>query len=160
MTEATKPDLVGLLDHVVQVGLVVEDLDALMAGMRQVFGLEPDSLFEAAFANTVYRGEVVDTPARIANYDRFGVQLEFIQPLGDTSIWNDFLNEASHNGHRLHHVRFADADDNDVITALMRERGVEVYQEAFSFVNPGGKATYYDTVGQLGFIAEVVTKQR
>lgn len=150
--------LTDVLTSVVQVGLVVADLDAKMEGMRAVFGLEPDTLFEAAFAGTLYRGQVIDAPARIANYDYFGVQLEFIQPLGDTSIWRDFLNETSGSKYALHHVRFTDVEDNDVVTRLMQERGIERYQEVKSFVHPGGKGTYYDTVEQLGFLVEVVTK--
>lgn len=149
--------LTDLLTSVVQVGLVVDDLDAKMAGMRAVFGLEPDSLFEATFAETRYRDQIVDAPARIANYDYFGVQLEFIQPLGDTSIWRDFLNE-NPSRHCLHHVRFTDVEDNDVVTRLMAERGFDRYQEVKSFVHPGGKGTYYDTVDTLGFFVEVVTK--
>ena len=54
--------LTDLLTSVVQVGLVVEDLDAKMDGMRTVFGLEPDSLFEAAFAQTRYRDQIIDAP--------------------------------------------------------------------------------------------------
>ena len=150
--------LTDVLTSVVQVGLVVADLDAKMEGMRAVFGLEPDTLFEAAFAGTLYHGQVIDAPARIANYNYFGVQLEFIQPLGDTSIWRDFLNETSGSKHALHHVRFTDVEDNDVVTRLMQERGIERYQEVKSFVHPGGKGTYYDTVEQLGFFVEVVTK--
>lgn len=149
--------LTDILTSVVQVGLVVEDLDAKMAGMRAVFGLEPDTVFETTFPEADYRGEIIDVPARIANYDYFGVQLEFIQPLNDKSIWRDFLNE-NPSKHCLHHVRFTDVEDNDVITRLMEQQGIERYQEVKSFVHPGGKGTYYDTVDQLGFFVEVVTK--
>jgi hypothetical protein len=158
MAEDEKRELTAILNSVVQIGLVVEDLDAKMEGMRKVFALEPDSVFEAAFKDTVYRGRLIDAPARIANYDHFGVQLEFIQPLGDTSIWRDFLNEGPHHGHSLHHVRFTDVEDNDAMSALMAKRGIDVYQEVKSFVRPGGKSTYYDTVADLGFLVEVTTK--
>ena len=150
--------LTDLLHSVEQVGLVVEDLDAKMTGMRAVFGLEPDKLFDAPFKETIYRGRLVDTPARIACYNHFGVELEYIQPLGDTSIWRDFLDEAPRNGHSLHHIKLTSPEDNDVITRLMAARGVEVYQEVKSFVNPGGKSTYYDTLDALGFFVEVTTK--
>ena len=150
--------LTDLLHTVEQVGLVVEDLDAKMEGMRTVFGLEPDKLFDAPFKETIYRGQLVDTPARIACYDHFGVQIEYIQPLGDTSIWRDFLDEAPRNGHCLHHIKLTSPDDNDVITRLMAGRGIEVYQEVKSFVNPDGKSTYYDTLDPLGFFVEVTTR--
>jgi hypothetical protein len=154
-----KPMLTDLLRSVVQVGLVVEDLDAKMAGMRAVFGLEPDSVFEAAFAQTVYRGQIIDTPARIANYDYFGVQIEFIEPKCDKSIWNDFLNDGPHHGHSLHHIKFGDPEDSSIVTELMQDRGIGMYQELQSFVNPGGKSIYYDTLDQLGFFVEITTKR-
>ena len=159
MSETEKLTLTDLLHRVVQIGLVVEDLDAKMAGMKAIFGLEPDSLFDAAFAETLYRGEIIDAPARIANYDYFGVQIEFIEPKCDKSIWNDFLNDGPHHGHSLHHIKFGDAEEAAVITELMKERGIESYQELKSFVNPGGKSVYYDTLDQLGFFVEITTKR-
>ena len=38
----------------------------------------------------------------------------------------------------------------------MAERGIKVYQEGASVVNPGGKFVYYDTREDLGFVIEVV----
>ena len=151
--------LTDLLKCVTQIGLVVEDLDAKMEGMRTLFGLEPDSFFDAAFAETLYRGEIIDTPARIANYDCFGVQIEYIEPKCDKSIWNDFLNDGPHHGHSLHHIKFGNPEDSSVVTALMKEHGIESYQELKSFVNPGGKSIYYDTLDQLGFFVEITTKR-
>ncbi len=158
MADEKKALLTDYFKNIVQVGLVVEDLDATMAGMRRIFKIEPDNLFEAEFADTYYRGERIETPARIANYDFFGTQLEFIQPLGDKSIWRDYLNEGPHHGHSIHHIRFTDVEDNDAITDIMAGLGIEKYQEQHSFVHPGGKGTYYDTTAELGFIVEVVTK--
>lgn len=150
-----------LLHGIIQIGLVVADLDAVMQGMRDVYGIEPDSVFEAPFSESTYRGQVHDTPARIANYDHFGVQLEFIEPQGEAaSVWRDHLNEVPFANHALHHIRFGDVDDNDAVTELMAARGVQVYQEVKSFVNPGGKSTYYDTADKVGFLSEVVTKKR
>jgi hypothetical protein len=160
MAEEKKALLTDYLTSIVQVGLVVEDLDVTLAGMRRIFKLEPDSMFEAGFAESYYRGEFIDTPARIANYDFFGTQIEFIQPLGDQSIWRDYLNEGPHHGHSLHHIRFTDVEDNDVITNIMADLGIEKYQEQNSFVHPGGKGTYYDTKDELGFFVEVVTKAK
>ena len=131
MSETEKLTLTDVLHNVRQIGLVVEDLDAKMAGMKAIFGLEPDSLFDAAF----------------------------IEPKCDKSIWNDFLNDGPHHGHSLHHIKFGDADEAAVVTELMKERGIESYQELKSFVNPGGKSIYYDTLDQLGFFVEITTKR-
>lgn len=160
MENQKKRELKDLFYSVEQIGLVVEDLDSIMAGMRRIFNVEPDSLFEAEFKDTYYRGEYIDAPARIANYDYFGVQLEFIQPLGDgPSVWRDYINEGPHHGHCLHHIRFTSVDDVDEVTVLMNDLGIDKYQEVKSFVNPGGKGTYYDTVQEIGFLAETLTKK-
>lgn len=161
MEAEKKPALKDLFYSIEQIGLVVEDLDATMAGMKRIFDIEPDSLFEAEFKDTYYRGEYIDTPARIVNYDYFGVQLEFIQPLGDgNSIWRDYINEGPHHGHCIHHIRFTSVDDVDEVTDLMAALDVPKYQEVKSFVNPGGKGVYYDTIQELGFPVETLTKKK
>jgi hypothetical protein len=106
-----------------------------------------------------YRGEATGAWARIASYRQFGVAIEFMEPMGEgASMQKDALRECG--GHALHHIRFNDVDDNDEVTQMMAERGVEVYQEGGSIVNPNGKFTFYDTIAQLGFATEVVTKPR
>ena len=158
MDNQKKANLTDYLTSVVQIGFVTEDLDKVMAGMRRIFKLEPDTYFENTFTDTFFRGEIINVSARIANYDYFGTQLEFIQPTCDKSIWTDYINEGPHHGHSIHHVRFTDVDNNQDITDIMESLGIEKYQEVKSFVHPGGLGTYYDTVEELGFLVEVVTK--
>ena len=45
---------------IVQVGIVVEDLEKAKAGMRQLFGMEPDAESRNVYKGTWYRGIVVD----------------------------------------------------------------------------------------------------
>ncbi len=150
-----------ILKSVFQVGFVVDDLDSTIDGMRKVLGVEPESASLMTYPGVRYRDQVVDATARIAFYRQFGVELEFIQPVGsEATIWKDYLDNCSGQRNALHHVRFNDVDDNDVLTEILAERGVEVYQEGDSIVNPGSKFTYYDTVDQLGFVIEVVTKKK
>ena len=57
----------------------------------------------------------------------------------------------------MHHIRF-DVDDNDRITQLMGERGIGIWMEGQSLVNPKARFTYYDSLDELGFVVEVVTR--
>ena len=154
-TEAT-PALAQEVHSVIQLGIVVADLDASIQGMRNVFGLAPTAVKDCRYPEVRYHGQVVDAWARIARFEQFGVVIEYIQPFGEDSMWTDAL-KASPTGQVLHHIRFNDVPDNDAVTALMAERGVELLQEGRSIVNPNGKFTFYDTQDQLGFISEVVT---
>ena len=148
------------LTGIIQIGVVVPDIDKSIEGMRQVYGIEPDFVRETKYPELRYRGEVVDSWARIASYSHFGVRIEFMEPAGSgDSMQKDFLRENPY-GHALHHIRFNDVDNNDVVTAMMKERGVDVCQEGKSVVNPDGKFTFYDTLSQIGFITEVVTKAK
>lgn len=151
---------IDLLHQVIQIGIVTPDLDKSIEGMRQVYDLEPDFVKECRYPSMQYRGEETNAFMKIASYSYFGVRLEFMEPMGEGAMMQkDFLKE-SPMGHALHHIRFNDVEDNDELTALLAERGVEIYQEGASVTNPGGKFTFYDTIPQLGFVTEVVTAKR
>lgn len=161
MSAQDKLNELGITDvfhDIVQVGIVVEDMEKAKAGMKQVFGYDPDAESDNLYKHTWFRGEFIDAPVKAAFYNQFNIQLEFLQPVGDAaSIWHDYLVEGPHHGHALHHLRF-DVDDNDQATALMESVGVKKYMEGQSLVDPTARFTYYDTVGLVGFIIEAVTK--
>lgn len=153
--------LTDVFTEIVQIGIVVEDMEKAQAGMKQIFGLEPDTASENYYKNTWYRGQIITAPAKAAFYNFFNVQLEFLQPIDDTkTIWHDYLvAEGPHHGHALHHIRF-DVEDNDLASALMERAGVAKYMEGQSLVDPSARFTYYDSVGLVGFIIEAVTKPK
>lgn len=152
--------LSDVLHDIVQVGIVVEDLGKAKAGMKQVFGMEPDAESHNVYKDTWYRGEVIDAPVDVAFYNGFNIQLEFLAPVGDSdTVWHDYLVEGPHHGHSLHHLRF-DVDDNDEVTRLMESVGVKKYMEGQSLVDPSARFTYYDSVDLVGFVIEVVTKSK
>ncbi len=152
--------LTDVFNEIVQVGIVVEDMDAAIKGMKQVFDLDPDATSDNYYKNTWYRGEIITAPAKAAFYNFFNVQLEFLQPIDDDpSIWQDYLKEGPHHGHALHHLRF-NVEDNDVASALMERAGVVKYMEGQSLVDPTARFTYYDAVPLVGFIIEAVTKPK
>lgn len=152
-------ELKELLGDIVQVGIVVKDLDKTKAGMKAIFGLEPDMESNNVYKKTWYRGKIIDAPVKAAFYNQFNVQLEFLQPVGDTdTIWHDFLKEGYElRGHSLHHLRF-DVSNNDKVSDVMAKIGIDKYMEGKSLVDPRATFTYFDSVEAVGFIIEVVTK--
>ena len=94
---------------------------------------------------------------RAAFYEFFNVQLEFLQPVGDQdTIWHDYLKMGMHG---LHHIRF-DIDDHDAVVKLMADKGIGIWQEGRSLVDPACQFTYFDSMEKLGFIVEVVTRAK
>ena len=157
MAEEKKLVPLDLVDKIIQLGVVVPDLEKAMEGMRRILGAEPVFVKLMDYPWVEYFGERVDGKARIASY-HLGIELEIMEPVGDCDVaWKDHLRDAPGPGYALHHVRFNDVDDVEEFTALMAERGIKVYQEGASVVNPGGKFVYYDTREDLGFVIEVVT---
>lgn len=80
-----------------QIGIVVEDIDTVKQGMRTVFGLEPDAGGESLYRNCLYRNkdQTVDALVVSAFYNFFNIQLEFLQPVGDTqTVWRDYVSES------------------------------------------------------------------
>lgn len=145
------------LGDIVQIGIVVEDMEKTKQAMRAIFGLESEAGGESLYRGCLYRtkGETVDAPVISAFYNFFNIQLEFLQPVGETpSVWRDYLDKGQFG---LHHIRF-DVDDNDRITELMKERGIGIWMEGQSLINPKAKFTYYDSLDELGFVIEVVTR--
>ena len=154
MSEVEKNEMTEVMNTIVQIGVVMPDMDEVVQGMRDVFGLESDSVKDYLY-NVRYRGKEQKAPACIAFYNFFNIQLEFIVPIGeDKTVWSDYL-ELGQRG--LHHIRF-DVPDNDELTRRFNNRGMDIWMEGDSIVSPGKKFTYYDTLAKLGFIVEAVTK--
>ena len=94
MSAENAKEMVELLGDITQVGIVIEDMEKAKAGMLKVFGLKPDAESDNLYKKTWYRGEIIDAPVKAAFYNQLNVQLEFLQPVGDTdTIWHDYLDE-------------------------------------------------------------------
>ena len=155
MSEIIINEMTQDMNTIVQIGIVVPNMDEAKRGMRDVFGLEPDSESVNVYKDVMYRGRRKDAPVKVAFYNIVNVQLEFLVPFGDEdTVWSDYLNLGQYG---LHHIRF-DVVDNDVLTEKFAKRGIERWMEGDSLVSPGKKFTYYDTLSKLGFLIEAVTK--
>lgn len=145
--------------EIVQVGIIVPDLEKAKKGMLDVFGLEPDAGGESLYKNCIYKGsdERIDAPVLAAFYNFFNIQLELLQPIGEQdTVWSDYLKMGQHG---LHHIRF-DVDDQDRANQLMADKGIGIWMEGTSLLNPASRFTYYDSIDKLGFIVEAVTRAK
>ncbi|HAN25430.1 MAG: hypothetical protein CMH36_00870 [Microbacterium sp.] len=149
----TPPALADLASALDQVGIVVADLDAVEAGMRLVFGVEPTSRSENHYPDATHRGRATDTRVGALFYHLFGLELEFLSPRGGDDIWQEFLDE---RGPGLHHVRFA-VDDHAAVVDALAQRGIAVRQEGSSVRGNGVRYAYFDTTAALGFFVETLS---
>ena len=138
------------LTKVSQIGFVVKDLDHILKVMEERLGVVPVVSDLPETDARMYRGAPGDFKAKVAYYRFSDVELEFVQPTGGKSIWQDFL-DAGHEG--LHHIRFT-IDDQKGTEADMKTCGFEIYQQGPSFAIPGCTWTYFDTEGVLPFFIE------
>ena len=147
----TLPNLKDLATSLDQIGIVVRDLDAVEAGMRAIFGIEPRLRAENRYQDVEFRGEIMDAEVGALFYDLFGIELEFLSPRGGPDIWQEFIDERGGDG--LHHIRFA-VDDHDAAVEAMARVGVPVRQQGDSVRGNGVRYAYFDSVPQLGFVVE------
>ena len=134
-----------------QVGFVVRDLDKTVEKMRRVLGAEPEAILQMPNYDRENSGVDGDYVTRIAFYNFCDVQLEFIQPLGGKTLWQNFIDQGKEG---LHHIRFS-VDDYEGAKKSMHERGIEISTEGPSVKVPGLRWGYFDTEDPLCFIVEM-----
>ena len=138
----------------VQVGLVVHDLDAVMEQFRVLLGAEPHRVIEkspAAPGPKYYLGEERDFYQRAALYEMNGIEFEILQPYNDRSALTDFLDE---HGDGIHHVAF-DTDNFDAFEKHLNEHGVQMVQTGPNSRHPALKWGFFNTNDKLGTMIEV-----
>lgn len=146
------------LRDIVQIGIITDDIERTKKGMLEVFGLEPAAVvirctrsrFIAMARSSMQRLSLRSITSSISSLSSCS------RPGEDDTIWSDYL-KMGQNG--LHHIRF-DVTDNDVVTKLMAEKGIAVWMEGTSLIDPTARFTYYDSLDKLGFIVEAVTRSK
>ena len=135
--------------NVSQVGIVVKDIRKTMAAMERIFGAVPEKMGNVCPTNRRYHGKEGDFDALIALYDFANIQIELIEPLSGSNIWQGFLDS---NGDGIHHIRFT-VEDHDGAIGDMAEKGIAVSQSGDSMI-PGLRWAYFDSEDDLGFVVE------
>lgn len=91
---------------ITQIALVVDDVDKYAAAWAKVFGVPTPKSFltdTADKAHTKYNGQPSDARAKLAFLQAKNISIEFIEPVGESSIWAEFLRK---HGPGVHHIAF------------------------------------------------------
>lgn len=137
---------------VTQVAIVVRDIEARALAWSQVLGLPMPEIITTDTvdkAQTEYAGTPSSARAKLAFFHLGQVDLELIEPVGEPSTWNDQL--VAH-GESLHHIAFKVEGMGDKTLYLAAQGAPLVQRGEFE----GGRYAYFDSVGQLGAILELL----
>ena len=132
-----------------QVGIVVRDLDAVIANMKKIFGCEPSFVGETLKSGRKYFGREGNFAARIALFDFCNIQFEYMMPTEGESIWQDFLDE---HGEGLQHVSFRVKNYDDA-AAQMAQAGAVAEMQGLAMARPV-RWDFFNTEPMLGFSVE------
>lgn len=137
---------------VMQVGLVVENIDDAVKAWSLLLGVDPPSITltdTIDLAHTKYQDQPSPAQAKLAFFDLEQVSLELIQPVGESSTWNDQL--VAH-GSSLHHIAFQIKGMEEQIQGLQKH-GLRLVQRGDY---QGGRYAYVDGQAQFGAVIELL----
>lgn len=151
----------GLGDKVlVQVCVVVDDADAFMTRYADLFGIANPklSVTEAHHrSGATYFGQPTDATARIYTWAFGALGFEILQPIGENSVWKDWLDA---HGPSIHHVAFRVTDSDNVAKEFERHGYTVMQQGFFTGAHPNGghrgMYTYLNTAKALGATFELL----
>jgi len=141
---------------VCQVGLVVRDIEKSAKAYAELLGVEVPawSLTDPEeVAHTRYRGQPSKARAKLAFFRLGSVSLELIEPVGEPSTWQEFLQA---QGEGVHHIAF-EIEDMAGQVSLLAERDMPLVQQGDY---TGGEYAYIDSAAQLGVILELLRNDR
>lgn len=150
--------MVGLLgtDKLAQVAYIVKDIVQAKNAFAKLLGVEPPEHFDGGKFE-VTKTEYLGQPAPKANcYMAFftvndGCQIELIQPNGEKSVWQDFLDE---KGEGLHHIAFLVKGMQDKIDTCVAS-GMKLLQRG-QYGDGSGCYAYLDATDSLHCILELL----
>jgi hypothetical protein len=126
-----------------------------MQGLTELFGIGPFRIREGSFTGQdnrqLYYGQPARHSVRAAFADLGTIELELIQPIEGTSIWNTFLTE---HGPGIHHIRF-NVPNHERLSAYLQDKGIGKTQEGLG-AREGSNWDNYDTESRLGFTIEIL----
>jgi len=140
----------SLYRHVVQVGWVVNNLDAVVDYWQRLGLRNIHRAGVMSFPDVTYRGRKTPLKLKMAFGDIGGVQMEWIQPVEGRSVYNEFL---SAHGDGVHHLayRMPSPAVMDQQIRYFKSRGVSVVQSGTWKGQKGvGRFAYLDTAPRGG----------
>ena len=138
---------------VTQIGFIVRDCDATKRKFAEFLGIpEPDSSWTDGIeqSQSVYRGKPCPARAKLA-FLKVGdqVDIELIEPDGQPSVWQEFLDE---KGEGIQHIAFV-IKDMAGRRKVLAEMGMDTLQTG---EYAGGRYAYVDSMKDLKTIVELL----
>jgi catechol 2,3-dioxygenase-like lactoylglutathione lyase family enzyme len=141
---------------VTQVGFIVKDVEKTKVKWAEFFGVTPPPTVDGGKFE-VTQTQVDGQPAPRANCHMAffdvgpNMQLELIQPNGEKSTWQDFLDQ---HGEGIHHVAFRVKGMKDTILSC-EKFGMKCVQQG-KYGDASGEYAYIDGYGDLKCIVELL----
>ncbi len=148
----TAESVLGTKCKFVHVAIVVEEIEKSAQLYADLLGVSVPEIHEPApyeQAHTQYKGKPTEAGPRLAFLRSRGLMIELIEPVGQPSVWNDFLKE---NGPGIQHLAFHVKDIDKKVKAL-EAKGLSVIQ---SGEFPGGQYKYVGGHKDLAMTLELL----
>jgi methylmalonyl-CoA epimerase len=150
--------MAGLLNTnaITQVAIIVKDIEKTKVKWAEFFGIPVPSTVEAGeyeITQTVYKGEPApNAKCKMAFFNAGpNMQLELIQPNGEKSTWQDFLDE---HGEGIHHIAFS-VNGTQKHLEVCEKQGIKCIQRG-KYGDGGGEYAYLDTFNDFKCIIETL----
>jgi catechol 2,3-dioxygenase-like lactoylglutathione lyase family enzyme len=139
-----------------QVAIICKDIVATKNKFAEFFGIEPPPHFDGGkyeVTGTTYYGNPAPKAGALLCFFPVGtnVALELIQPNGEKSTWQDFLDE---KGEGLHHIAFGVKNMDEQISAA-EKFGMELTQRG-KYGDASGEYAYLDATKDLKCFIELL----
>jgi methylmalonyl-CoA epimerase len=150
--------MAGLLktNVIAQVGFIVKDIEKTKNKWAGFLGVPVPPTIQAGdyeITQTKYKGKgAPKAKCQMAFFDAGpNMQLELIQPNGEKSTWQDFLDK---HGEGIHHIAFKVNGTKKILEACEKE-GIKCVQQG-KYGDGGGEYAYLDTVKDLKCVIETL----
>ncbi|UCG27703.1 MAG: VOC family protein [Bacteroidales bacterium] len=138
--------------EVAQVAVIVKDIEKAAVAYAELFDMDVPQIVETSSHPenpTKYQGELTNARAKLAFFELDNLQFELIQPVGEPSTWNDYL---ENSGEGLHHIAFWVKGMDEHVTLFKKNDLPEVQSGGWE----GGEYSYIDATEKLGLVIELL----
>ena len=141
---------------VTQIAIIVRDIETTKKKFAAFFGVEPPEHSLAgdySITQTTYMGEPASKAGCKLAFFKAGpnVQLELIEPNGEQSTWQDFLDK---NGEGIHHIAFSVSNMDEKVAAC--EKIGMVCSQRGKYGDGSGEYAYLDATADLKCFIELL----
>lgn len=143
-------------DLVTQVAIIVNDIEVTKKKYAEFFGVEPPPIIDAGdyeITQTTYMGNPAPRARSKLAFFNVGpnVVLELIEPNGEQSTWQDFLDQ---KGEGLHHIAFVVKGMDNQVAACEKFGMTETQRGKYG--DGSGEYAYLDATRDLKCFIELL----